>query len=87
MSSALCLYLPLDVTVRFANTSYTVSESDGFVSLNVVREGLSSQTISITLTTTDDSALGEKSFTLLYNIYYNFLPNGYSSKPGFVVIS
>lgn len=73
VSSALYLYLPLDVTVRLANTSYTVSESDGFVSLNVVREGLSSQTINITLTTTDGSALGEKSSHSC--TIYNFLPN------------
>ena len=59
MSCALYLYLPLEVTVRLANTSYTVSESDGFVNLTVVREGLSSQTVSITLTTTNGSALGE----------------------------
>ena len=61
MSCALYLYLPLEVTVGLANTSYTVSESDGFVNLTVVREGLSSQTVSITLTTTNGSALGKKS--------------------------
>ena len=84
VSSALYLYLPLEVTVRLADTSYTVSESDGFVSINVVREGLTSQTVSVTLTTTNGSALGEKSSHCCTIYNQTVFP---MSKPGFVVIS
>ena len=55
------LYSPSDVTVGFTTTSYTVSESAGSVNLSVVREGLTSQTVSVILNTTDGSAVGEKS--------------------------
>ena len=69
VSSALCLYSPSDVTVGFTTTSYNVSESGRFVNLSVVREGLTSQTVSVILNTTDDTALGEKSShcRIIYN--------------------
>ena len=73
------------MTVGFTTTSYTVSESAGFVNLSVVREGLTSQTVSVILNTTDGSAMGEKSsHCRTRNIQPNFLPR---PKPGFVVIS
>jgi len=44
---------------RFDPTSYTVSESSGFVNITVVKQNSTSQTVNITLSTTDGTAAGE----------------------------
>jgi len=44
---------------EFDPTSYTVSESSGFVNISVVKQNSTSQTVNITLSTTDGTAAGE----------------------------
>ena len=44
---------------EFDSTSYTVSESSGFVNVTVVKQNSTSQTLNITLSTTDGTATGE----------------------------
>ena len=50
---------PLAVTVEFDPTSYTVSESDRYANITVVKRGQTTQTINVTFTTVDGSATGE----------------------------
>ena len=46
------------VTVEFDPTSYTVSESDRYANITVVKRGQTTQTVSVTFTTIDGSATG-----------------------------
>ena len=60
----LCLlhYLAVTaVTVEFDPTSYTVSESDRYANITVVKREQTSQTVSVTFSTMDGSAIGEQS--------------------------
>ena len=47
------------VTVEFDPMSYTVSESDCYANITIVKRGLTTQTVSVTFTTADGSATGE----------------------------
>ena len=60
----LCLlhYLAVTaVTVEFDPTSYTVSESDRYANITIVKREQTSQTVSVDFTTVDGSATGEQS--------------------------
>ena len=57
-SSIMCIALSLAVTVEFDPTSYTVSESDRYANITVVKRGQTTQTVSVTFTTADGSATG-----------------------------
>ena len=46
------------MTVEFDPTSYTVSESDRFANITVVKRGLTTQTVNVNFTTADGSATG-----------------------------
>ena len=46
------------VTVEFDPTSYTISESDHYANITVVKRGQTTQTVSVTFTTADGSATG-----------------------------
>ena len=46
------------VTVEFDPTSYTVSESDAFANITVLKRGQTTQPVSVEFTTADDSAIG-----------------------------
>ena len=50
---------PLVVTVEFDPTNYTVSESDRYANITVVKRGQTTQTVSVTFITADGSATGE----------------------------
>ena len=43
----------------FDPTSYTVSESGGFANITVVKQGNTSQAVSVEFTTADGTAIGE----------------------------
>ena len=47
------------VTVEFDPTSYTISESDRYANITVVKRNQTSQTVSVSLSTTDGSATGK----------------------------
>ena len=47
------------VTVEFDPTSYTVSESDRYANITVVKRGQTTQTVSVSFTTADGNATGE----------------------------
>ena len=47
------------VTVEFDPTSYSVSESDGFANITVVKRGQTTQALSVNFTTADGTAVGE----------------------------
>ena len=47
------------VTVEFDPTSYTISESDHYANITVVKRNQTSQTVSVNITTADGSATGE----------------------------
>ena len=47
------------VTVEFDPTSYTISESDRYANITVVKRNQTSQTVNVTLSTTDGSAIGK----------------------------
>jgi len=53
-----CLSFPVVVMVEFDPTSYTISESDPFANLTVVKRGSTTLTISVEFTTADNSAIG-----------------------------
>ena len=58
----LCLYIieaVTAVTVEFEPTSYTVSESDRYANITVVKRGQTTQSVSVTFSTTDGNATGE----------------------------
>ena len=58
----LCLlrYLAVTaVTVEFDPTSYTVSESDPFANITIVKREQTSQTVRVNFSTMDGSATGE----------------------------
>ena len=55
----LSLFLSPAVTVEFDPTSYTVSESDRYANITVVKRGQTTQTVNVTFSTADDSATGE----------------------------
>ena len=55
------------MTVRFANRTGTVSESDGFVNLTVVKEGDADIPVTVTVTTSDGTAIGNQSTTQYYH--------------------
>ena len=58
-ATVLCVLLSFpDVMVGFTSSEYTASESDGFVSVTVMRIGASAIPISVSLTTTDGDAVG-----------------------------
>ena len=46
------------VTVEFGRSRYTVSESDGFANITIVKQRDSALPISVEFTTADDSAMG-----------------------------
>ena len=46
------------VTVRFANTTGTVSEGDGTVTITIVKEGQSDIPVTVRVTTSDITARG-----------------------------
>ena len=46
------------VTVEFDPTSYTVSESDRYANITVVKRGQTTQTVSVNFNTADGSATG-----------------------------
>ena len=45
--------------MEFDPTSYTVSESGGFANITVVKQGQTTQTVSVQFTTADGTAIGE----------------------------
>ena len=47
------------MTVEFDPTSYTVSESDGFANITVVKRGQTTLAVSVEFATADDTAIGE----------------------------
>ena len=47
------------MTVEFDPTSYTVSESDRYANITVVKRGQTTQTVSVNFTTADGSATGK----------------------------
>ena len=47
------------VTVEFDPTSYTISESDRYANITVVKRNQTFQTVNVTLSTTDGSAIGK----------------------------
>ena len=49
------------VTVEFDPTSYTVSESDRYANITIVKREQTSQTVSVDFTTMSGSATGEQS--------------------------
>ena len=58
-ATVLCTLLSFpDVMVGFTSSEYTASESDGFVSVTVMRIGASAIPISVSLATTDGDAVG-----------------------------
>ena len=57
-----CSPFPPAVTVEFDPTSYTVSESDRYANITVVRLGQTTQTVSVNFSTADDSATGKRLF-------------------------
>ena len=60
------------MTVRFANRTGTVSEPDGFVILTVVKEGDADVPVTVTVTTSDGTAIGNQSTTQYYHHYVIF---------------
>ena len=54
------------MTVRFANRTGSVSESDGLAILTVVREGDANIPVTVTVTTSDGTATGNQSTTQHY---------------------
>ena len=48
------------MTVEFDPTSYTVSESDRYANITVVRLGQTTQTVSVNFSTADGSATGKR---------------------------
>lgn len=48
------------VTVEFDPISYTVSESDSFANITVVKRGQTTQTVSVDFSTADGSATSKK---------------------------
>ena len=57
---SMCVSLLSVVTVEFDPVSYTVSESDSFVNITVVKRGQTTQTVSVDFSTADGSATGKK---------------------------
>ena len=55
---SMCVSLLSVVTVEFDPVSYTVSESDSFVNITVVKRGQTTQTVSVDFSTADGSAIG-----------------------------
>ena len=55
----MCISLSPAVTVEFDPTSYTVSESDRYANITVVKRGQTTQTVSVSFTTADGTATGE----------------------------
>ena len=49
------------VTVEFDPTSYTVSESDRYANITVVKRGQTTQTVSVNFNTADGNAIGKSS--------------------------
>ena len=49
------------MTVEFDPTSYTVSESDRYANITIVKRERTSQTVSVDFSTMDGSATGEQS--------------------------
>ena len=54
----LSLSLPPAVTVEFDPTRYNVSESGGLANITVVKRGSTTQVVSVTFITADNSARG-----------------------------
>ena len=52
------LSISLAVTVEFDRTNYTVSESDRYANITIVKLGETTQTVSVAFTTADGSAIG-----------------------------
>ena len=56
----ICVSLSSVVTVEFDPISYTVSESDSFANITVVKRGQTTQTVSVDFSTADGSATSKK---------------------------
>ena len=52
------MFLPPAVTVEFNPTSYTVSESDRFANLTIVKRRRTTLAVSLEFDTSDGSAIG-----------------------------
>ena len=57
-SSIMCISLFPVVTVEFDPTNYTVSESDRYANITVVKRGQTAQTVSVEFSTAGGSATG-----------------------------
>ena len=55
------------VTVEFDPTSYTVSESDRYANITVVKRGQTTQTVSVNFNTADGNAIGKSSLCVCAN--------------------
>ena len=60
------------MTVRFAYRTSSVSESDGFTILTVVKEGDAEVPVTVTVITSDGNAIGNQSATQHYHHYIIF---------------